>query len=60
MEEHGYNVVVTEFVSPLETPKNLLILAEKTDKTSNMEKTESTKKIKKTFGVDPILEKLIF
>ena len=57
LEEHGYNVTATEFVSPLETPKNLLILAEKTN---NVSKTEATGKIKKAFGVDPILEKLIF
>ena len=57
LEEHGYHVMATEFVSPLETPKNLLILAEKTGNTS---KTDATKAIKQTFGVDPILEKLIF
>ncbi len=57
LEEHGYNVTATEFVSPLETPKNLLILAEKTN---NASKTEATKDIKKAFHVDPILEKLIF
>ena len=32
LEEKGYNVTATEFVSPLETPKNLLILAEKKEK----------------------------
>ncbi|MBO5409011.1 MAG: SAM-dependent methyltransferase [Clostridia bacterium] len=58
MEEHGYNVTATEFVSPLETPKNLLILAEKTKNASP--KGEATKEIKRAFGVDPILEKLIF
>lgn len=58
LEEHGYNVTATEFVSPLETPKNLLILAEKTN--TNHPSKESTKGIKKAFSVDPILEKLIF
>lgn len=58
LEEQGYNVTATEFVSPLETPKNLLILAEKTNSTNKNK--ESTKQIKKTFSVDPILEKLIF
>ncbi len=58
LEEHGYNVTATEFVSPLETPKNLLILAEKTN--TNHKNKESTQKMKKAFSVDPILEKLIF
>ncbi len=58
LEEQGYNVTATEFVSPLETPKNLLILAEKTN--TNHKNKESTKKIKQAFSVDPILEKLIF
>ncbi len=58
LEEQGYSVTATEFVSPLETPKNLLILAEKTNSTTKNK--ESTKKIKKAFSVDPILEKLIF
>lgn len=57
LEEQGYSVTATEFVSPLETPKNLLILAEKTN-TVPVENV--TKEIKKTFSVDPILEKLIF
>ncbi len=59
LEEHGYHVVATEFVSPLETPKNLLILADKTKKTSP-NSGEVTRKIKRDFHLDPILEKLIF
>ncbi len=58
LEEHGYQVTATEFVSPLETPKNLLILAEKTNKASHS--GEATKEIKRAFHIDPILEKLIF
>ncbi len=57
LEEQGYSVTATEFVSPLETPKNLLILAEKSN---NSPKENITREIKKTFSVDPILEKLIF
>ena len=58
LEENGYSVTATEFVSPLDTPKNLLILAEK--KADSFHGECVTKKIKKTFGLDPILEKLIF
>ncbi|MBQ7950336.1 MAG: SAM-dependent methyltransferase [Clostridia bacterium] len=58
LEEQGYAVVATEFVSPLETPKNLLILAEKTKNASP--KGEATRAIKRAFHVDPILDKLIF
>lgn len=58
LEEHGYSVTATEFVSPLETPKNLLILAEKTNNAS--QRGDITKEIKRAFSVDPILEKLIF
>ncbi len=58
LEEQGYAVTATEFVSPLETPKNLLILAEKMKNASP--KGEATKDIKRAFHVDPILEKLIF
>ena len=57
-EEQGYSVMATEFVSPLETPKNLLILAEKTKNTSQT--GETTNEIKRAFSIDPILEKLIF
>ncbi len=58
LEEQGYAVVATEFVSPLETPKNLLILAEKTKNASP--NGEATRAIKRAFQVDPILDKLIF
>lgn len=58
LEEHGYQVTATEFVSPLETPKNLLILAEKTNKASHS--GEATRQMKQAFHIDPILEKLIF
>lgn len=58
LEEQGYAVVATEFVSPLETPKNLLILAEKTKNASP--NGEATRAIKGAFQVDPILDKLIF
>ncbi|MGL5245248.1 MAG: methyltransferase, partial [Sarcina sp.] len=32
LEAHGYNVSVVEYISPLETPKNLMIRALKTSK----------------------------
>ena len=59
LEDKGYQVTATEFVSPLETPKNLLILAEKSEKKLSSQ-TGITEKIKQDFHLDPILEKLIF
>jgi len=56
LERCGYNVTILEFVSPIETPKNLLILADK----AKGRKETGVDKIEKTFNVDPILNKLIF
>jgi SAM-dependent methyltransferase len=56
LTENGYSVTMTEFVSPVETPKNLLILAEKTGR-----KTESgSYKIERDFNVKPIIRNLLF
>ena len=56
LEENGYSVTMTEFVSPLDTPKNLLILGMKDKKRSETISNE----IEKKFHLDPILRKLIF
>jgi SAM-dependent methyltransferase len=56
LEENGYNITMTEFVSPLDTPKNLLILGIKDRKI----KTDMVDDIEKNFNLNPILNKLIF
>jgi hypothetical protein len=56
LEENGYCVTMTEFVSPLDTPKNLLILGIKDRKSS----ANASNNIEKEFNLDPILNKLIF
>ncbi len=56
LEENGYDMTLTEFVSPIDTPKNLIMLG---SYTGNKKKNE-TDEIEKNFGVSPILKKLIF
>lgn len=58
LEALGYKVSIVEYVSPLETPKNLMIRAEKTGGV-NMELVEEYKKLKQTLGIHPTLEKLL-
>ena len=56
LEENGYDMTLTEFVSPIDTPKNLIMLGNLTgNKKKNM-----TDEIEKNFGISPILKKLIF
>ncbi len=58
LEEYGYNITLTEFVSPLDTPKNLIMLGMKKE---NFKTDENALfKIENDFGVSPILRKLIF
>lgn len=57
LESHGYEVSALEFISPLDSPKNLMIRAMKKSK-DNPSAKEEYKKIKKMFGIDPIIEKL--
>ncbi|MCX7885298.1 MAG: SAM-dependent methyltransferase [Caloramator sp.] len=58
LESQGYKVSVVEYISPLETPKNLLIRARKvSDK--NIKALEEYKILKKTMNISPYLEKYI-
>lgn len=58
LEAVGYKTSIVEYVSPLETPKNLMIRAEKIGD-SNKNAIEEYKKLKKELGIHPTLEKLI-
>ncbi|OPX43041.1 23S rRNA methyltransferase A [Ruminiclostridium hungatei] len=58
LEAVGYKVSVVEYVSPLETPKNLMIRAEKTG-SANKAAIEEYLTIKRLLGVNPTLEKII-
>ena len=59
LEENGYDMTLTEFVSPLDTPKNLIMLGRKKENYIK-ENTEITDKIENEYGISPILKKLIF
>lgn len=58
LEASGYSVTAQEYISPVETPKNLLIKAFKDGKNTRSS-TEEYFKIKKMFGITPKLETLI-
>lgn len=58
LEAMGYSVSAQEYISPVETPKNLLIKAFKDGKGSRTA-TEDYLKIKKMLGITPKLETLI-
>ncbi len=58
LEALGYKVSIVEYVSPLETPKNLMIRAEKTGGI-NYSLINEYKKLKETLGIHPTIEKLI-
>lgn len=58
LEAMGYKVSIVEYVSPLETPKNLMMRAEKTGGV-NKAVIEEYKQLKKVLGINPTLEKLI-
>ena len=58
LEENGYDMALTEFVSPLDTPKNLIMLGKK--KENFNKNTDLTDKIERNYGISPILKKLIF
>ncbi len=58
LEALGYKVSIVEYVSPLETPKNLMIRAEKIGGI-NRNTIEEYKKLKYELGIHPTLEKLI-
>ncbi len=58
LEAMGYKVSIVEYVSPLETPKNLMIRAEKTGGI-NRNAIEEYKRLKQVLGIKPTLEKLL-
>ena len=58
LEGYGYDVSAIEYISPLDTPKNLMIRAiRKEDGERNLESYNS---LKKMFKVDPIIDKLVY
>ncbi|KPI54636.1 SAM-dependent methyltransferase [Clostridioides difficile] len=59
LEGNGYDTSVVEYISPLDTPKNLMIRAIKT-KTNNEKALKEYRELKAQFGVEPTLEKLIY
>lgn len=58
LETQGYKVSVVEYISPLETPKNLLIRAMKVSDKNN-KSIEEYKKIKEMLSIRPYLEKYL-
>lgn len=58
LEASGYSVSAQEYISPVETPKNLLIKAFRDGKNSR-KATEEYYKLKEMFGITPKLETLI-
>lgn len=58
LEAIGYKVSLVEYISPLETPKNLMLRAEKIQSV-NKKILEEYCELKKQLNVNPMLEKLI-
>ncbi|MBM7616337.1 class I SAM-dependent methyltransferase [Alkaliphilus hydrothermalis] len=59
LEAKGYKVSIVEYISPLETPKNLLLRAEKVSY-GNRQAMEQYNELKKALNVKPTFEKLIY
>ena len=59
LEAAGYSVTAQEYISPVETPKNLLIKAFKDGRRAEAAKTEYFE-LKRLLGVSPKLETLIW
>ncbi len=59
IEAHGYEVTPLEYVSPIDTPKNLMIRAIKKSN-SNEKAREEYNNIKKLFNVSPTMEKYVY
>ncbi|KXZ39162.1 Methyltransferase domain-containing protein [Alkalithermobacter thermoalcaliphilus JW-YL-7 = DSM 7308] len=59
LEAYGYDVSVVEYISPLDTPKNLMIRAVK-KKNENKKALDEYYNLKKMFNVDPSFEKLVY
>jgi len=58
LEALGYKVSVVEYISPIETPKNLMIRADK-EHEPNLSMFEEYNELKKILNIHPTLEKLI-
>jgi len=58
LEAVGYKVSVVEYISPLDTPKNLMIRAEKVS-AANRQAMDEYRKLKKLLKVSPALERLV-
>ncbi len=56
LESEGYRVSVTEYVSPIDTPKNLLLCAEKTGADNPRAREEYTALLR-LLGVSPAIER---
>jgi len=59
LEAMGYKVSVVEYISPVETPKNLMIRAIKTQAKDPLA-LERYRELKKLLGINPTLEKLLY
>lgn len=59
LEAHGYDVKVVEYISPLETPKNIMISAV-LEKSYDDGIMDEYKMLSEKFGVNLTIEKLIF
>ncbi len=59
IEANGYEVTPLEYVSPVDTPKNLMIRAVKKSE-SNEKAKEEYHNIKKLFNVNPTMERYVY
>lgn len=59
LESYGYEISPLEYISPLDTPKNLMIRAIKTNKNSKIKK-EEYKAMKTFFSVNPTMDKYVW
>lgn len=59
IESYGYEVSALEYISPLDTPKNLMIRAFKT-KESNEKAKQEYRELKKMFNLHPTMEMYVY
>ena len=59
IESYGYEVSALEYISPLDTPKNLMIRAVKTSP-ENAEARKQYQDLKKFFNVSPTMENYVY
>ncbi|MDP4183467.1 MAG: SAM-dependent methyltransferase [Bacillota bacterium] len=58
LEGLGYKVTIKEYISPLETPKNLMLIAEKMTN-ENKKAKEDFSKLKEMLNISPTLERIL-